>query len=211
MIITTSDLIYLNDSARALKQKDVILYRNMLVGIDNFNYIILLYLNADKLHLYQDRGIIVNQRNLSAFIKTISTESEFEIREPEYSGISSITTISSNLDIRFDENIKNVIINRIATANDIDRKMDRMVSGYIERDVTQELKELYSLTKTSGSILYHFDQNHLMTLFSGVIPLAKSDKLFLQVLDNSRSTFLARFRVQKKQSTVFVYLAYLKI
>ena len=80
-----------------------------------------------------------------------------------------------------------------------------------EEDMTERLEDLYKLKRASGAIHYKYDDTHIMTLFSGILPLTKSDKLYMKLKDNSSNTFIVRFRVHKKQFNVYAYLLYLKI
>ena len=84
MQVKISDLIYINDAARALKKSNVMWIKNKLICIDNLNYIIFCSLDPDKLSVLPNRGIIFNQRELSKFMKAVSTESQFDIGDSEF-------------------------------------------------------------------------------------------------------------------------------
>lgn len=205
MKITITDIMYINDAARVLKQRNIMWIQDKIFGIDNFNYIIYMPLDASKLSVFPSRGLIINQRDLSKFVKSISMESEFEFDENATS--SSIVTISEVLMIQTSLQTESIILKNIKSINDINAS----ICNIPEDDISSKLEQLYGMSKTSGAIQYKYDDSHIMTLFSGVIPLTKSDKLFIKLWDNSETTFLACFRVQKKQINVFVYLLYLKI
>ena len=204
-IIKTSDLIHINDASKSIKCRNVIWIDNKIISIDNFNYIKFTILNHDKISVFPKEGYIINQRELSAFIKTITTESQFSIDERNID--IPLYTINGEFHIRKDKYIETIIINKLVQASILDNDMVNIP----EVNMSEKLQQLYKLSKTSGSILYKYDENHLMTLFAGVVPLNKSDKLFLKICDNSESTFIARFRAEKKSFDVFVYLLYLKL
>ena len=204
-IIKTSDLIHINDASKSIKCRNVMWIDNKIISIDNFNYIKFTILNPDKISVFPKEGYIINQRELSAFIKTITTESQFSIDERNID--IPLYTISGEFHIRKDKYIETIIINKLVQASILDNDMVNIP----EVNMSEKLQQLYKLSKTSGSILYKYDENHLMTLFAGVVPLNKSDKLFLKICDNSESTFIARFRAEKKSFNVFVYLLYLKL
>ena len=204
-IIKTSDLIHINDASKSIKCRNVMWIDNKIISIDNFNYIKFTILNPDKISVFPKEGYIINQRELSAFIKTITTESQFSIDERNID--IPLYTINGEFHIRKDKYIETIIINKLVQASILDNDMVNIP----EINMSEKLQQLYKLSKTSGSILYKYDENHLMTLFAGVVPLNKSDKLFLKICDNSESTFIARFRAEKKSFNVFVYLLYLKL
>ena len=78
MKILTIDLVALSDAAKALKQKNFIVYKGYLFGTDNAGYITCCN-KSDNSLLFNYDGLIFNTRDLSAFIKTIATETEFDI------------------------------------------------------------------------------------------------------------------------------------
>ena len=205
MTITISDIIYLNDAIKSLKQKNVMWIHDKIFGIDNFSYIIYTKLNLEKISKLPTTGFIFNQRELSKFVKSLTTESTFELDENSDSTI--LITISETLVVKTSRQIESTVIGMSKNAISIDCRMLNIT----EDDCSKDLEKLYTLNKTSGSFLYKYDNNHLLTLFSGIVPLAKADKLYIKVMDNSDNTFLARFRSHKKHFDVFIYLLYLKI
>ena len=73
MLIKTIDLICISEGAKALKQKTVLFKNNMLYGLDNINGYLIYTSLVGKLQddFSYDQGIIINQRELSSFIKSI--------------------------------------------------------------------------------------------------------------------------------------------
>ena len=55
------------------------------------------------------------------------------------------------------------------------------------------------------------DTKYFITLFSGLLPLNKSDKVNLQICDLHDNKFIAKFTVMKKKIDIYIYLAYLKV
>ena len=209
MQVKISDLIYINDAARALKKSNVMWIKNKLICIDNLNYIIFCSLDPDKLSVLPNRGIIFNQRELSKFMKAVSIESQFDIEDSEFNQTTVLSTSLSNetLIIKVSNKLDKMILDKLYTAINID--MNMMHNNEI--DVSKELSQLYGLTKTAGSILYKHDCFHTMTLFNGILPLNKADLIFLTLYDNPDNTFIARFRIQKKNFNIYSYMAYLKV
>ena len=205
MILNIADLIYINDAAKALKCKYIMWIDNKIVGVDNFNYIVYTTLNPDNISIFPTKGYIINQRNLSKFIKSISIESQFNIDESLNK--NTISTLTNILDIECDKRTEMMVKDRLNNALNIDNSLLELP----EEDMTDKLSMVYKLTKSSGAIHYKYDDNHIMTLFSGILPLAKSDKFYLKLSDNSNNTFIVRFIIKKKQFNIYVYLLYLKI
>lgn len=205
MKLLTSDLIYLNDACKSLKCKIAMFLSNKLIGIDDFNYMIFTNLDPDNISVMPEKGLIINQRELSKFIKSISVESYFEI-DP-YNKNNVIHTMKEELSIYQDRKIESIVIQRLKMTLNIDYQ----IYNINEVNVSNDLEELYKASKSSGAIHYKYDDTHLMTLFGGIIPLNKSDKLYLKMYDNPDNTFLVRFRVHKKKFDVYVYLLFLKL
>ena len=80
-----------------------------------------------------------------------------------------------------------------------------------EMDITNDLSQLFSMKKGDGCIRYNHLGRYMITLFSGLLPLNKSDKVFLSIYPNSTHAFNALFRVKKKKFDVFICVAYLFI
>jgi hypothetical protein len=146
---------------------------------------------------------IIDTRELSAFIKTITVESEFEVHN------QSISTTGGSLSLNSDVRILN-----LASAQ-YTRAMQLMVSGnkVIDcKNVDEELIPLKNVKKTDGEVHIKIGE-YFMTLFTGLLPIAKADKVFLTIYDNFTpdSIFIAQFEVKKKKFSTNVFVAYLKI
>ena len=208
--VTTMELLHLNEAAKALKQKEFQICNNIIIGTDNINNYVC-YVRLSDEFMYDDiSGFIINQRELSAFVKSITIETEFELTYDMldnkyyiYSNSSSKLSFSHNTEFRSVRLIEQQIIK----ANSIDRS----VPYYSETDVTSELSNLFSLKKDDGCFYYNFRGIYFITLFNGLLPLNKSDKVYITIFPNNRESFIARFRVKKKKFTINIYLAYLYV
>lgn len=206
MILNLNDIININEASKMLKQRDFILYKNSLYGLDNFNiYICRIDIDVNRLtpEAINNVGLQFNMRELSTFIKNLSIESSFEIDTNIQENIIYTKSGAAELHIKIDNNLTKMIENKINYANQIDSLCS------IEEEITENIADLYSLKKDDGGYYYIHNNKYYMTLFSGLLPLNKSDKIFLSINDNG-STFISRFRVKKKYN-IFVYVSYLKI
>lgn len=208
--ITTDQLIYLNEAAKALKQKSFQICNNYMIGIDNIDsYIVYLELDYAKVYGIPLNGAIINARELSAFIKTITVESEFILEDHNKDGVYTISTVLATLVIdnrircRFSESASNSIytVERI--------RMQDVLSPC--RCVNNELEKIFSYHKQDGCMYYIHDGKYFITLFAGLLPLNKADKIYLTIYEDSDNSFIAEFKIDKKKFTVYVYVAYLYI
>ena len=194
MIIKTVDLITINEASKALKQKDFIYCDGCIYGIDNINgYMTYTYI-LDKLHdKYNNfNGFIFNARELSAFIKSISTEEDFNI-------IFNIENIAKILSLNDELYIG---------------PMAKLATEKLE--ITNNIRGLYDLKKTDGCYYYKpiiNNTRYFITLFYGLLPLNKADRVFLSIYDPDylSNNFIAFFTVAKKKFEVNTILCYLKV
>lgn len=206
MTIKTVDLIEISNAAKALKQKEFLLKDCILYGVDNIqNYLIHTNNLFDKLNT-EINNVIINTRELSAFIKAITTEEQFELIN-DINGYF-IKTDYGDCILRFIVNINynNMIANKII-------KMS-MINFNDIGDVTNDLGRVFEMKKADGVYYYNKIINNIsyfMTLFSGLLPLNKADKISLSIADSDLSTFISKFTVLKKKYSIVIYLAYLRV
>jgi hypothetical protein len=208
--ITTSELLYINEAAKALKQKVFKIYNNTLIGMDNINdYVIYVDLDAKIYHNIDFNNFIINLRELSAFVKTIMLESEFELRNKE-DGIYCINTMNGELNLINRVDLKSKVIpeNQLAYVKSISNICIPLENEYI---INNDISELFSMKRDSGCIYYNYKNKYYISLFSGILPLNKSDKVSLTIYPNDNHSFIAKFSVMKKKFTINAYLSYLYI
>lgn len=205
MLIKTIDLICISEGAKALKQKTVLFKNNMLYGLDNINGYLIYTSLVGKIQddFSYDQGIIINQRELSSFIKSILSESEFNIND--YGNTILETSLGEQLHVT----------RNIQLSNMVDRKVREILSlSYgSEQEITNNILGLFSMKKGDGTMYYIHEYNNIkyfITLFSGLLPLNKADKVFIRIFDNGNS-FVSNFIVRKKKFELFIYVAYLKV
>ena len=206
--ITLSDLVYINEAAKAIKCSDVMWIKNKLVGIDNLNYIIYCALDESKLSILPDRGLVFNQRGMAKFMKSIPYSS-YSIDDTLINNNITLTTSVSDyaVTITISAELDNIVGDKLRSIFNYDIAMAQSQEEYM----SEKLSDIYSLNKTAGGKLYKHDSEHILTLFGGLLPLTKADKLYMTLYDNPDNTFLARFRVAKKRFTIFVYIMYISI
>ena len=210
IIIKTGELLHINEAAKALKQKEFQIFDQFIIGIDNS--VTMQYVQLDSnvfINNHRFDNLVLSTRDLSAFIKTITLESEFEL---EYYEDKGFVIKSMNSELWF----KKSFLTNIYCDNSINtfyRVQFMIQHGVVqpEMDITNDLSQLFSMKKGDGCIRYNHLGRYMITLFSGLLPLGKSDKVFLSIYSNSTHAFNALFRVKKKKFDVFICVAYLFI
>lgn len=202
-----SDLMQINEAAKALKCRNFMWKQNKIISIDSMDYILYNELNTDKLLTYPTKGIVMNQRELSKIMKSITTESYFDISDELLSNTTIVNTINDSMAFKIDSSIDASVDRNL----NISHEMDELI-GSNNIDITDRLGTLFKLNRTSGSINFQYDNEHILTLFVGILPLAKSDKILINLRDYPNSNiFCVRFTVIKKIFKVYAYLKYIKI
>lgn len=206
MKLTTSELVYINEAAKALKQKEFILIDNAMIGIDNIqNMLIYVLLDTNFIHNYHD-GIIINQRALSAFVKTLSIESDFT-----FDSINNIirTISGGELVITHNLSITELACEKFKYATNLEYNIQTAIP---EMEIPDIMTKIQSMKSADGAIGINYN-GYYMTLFPTFLPTNKSDKMYVTILQPyiQLHTFIAKFRIKKKKFDVITYINYLKV
>lgn len=210
-IIKTIELLHLNEAAKALKQKDFQIINNYIIGLDNIDSCIK-YIALDNNLFYNEslEGSMFNTRELSAFIKAITTESEFIIKDINSTTWGIYTNYNNScLTIKHDMLFSN--INYMYSRLNIIKNINNYKPLVDEINISSDIEPLFSLNKDGGCYYYKYDNKYFMTLFSGLLPLNKSDKVYLTIYFNNETSFIAKYRVNKKKFNVYVLISYKNI
>ena len=193
--LSKSEFLEIVDLAKSLKQKNVMFINGTIVGTD-FPQSCLIYTRTSFLR-GEINGMIFNYKNISACAKMLLDDIivlQSLDGKHYYNSLGVNSIVHNNMAIRILESCAHNII-----PND-----------YAE-DITQEIQRLFSLRKGDGGYRY-IHNGRCMTLFSGLLPLNKNDKVKLSICDDSSSSFIARFDIYKaKHIIITVTLRYLKI
>lgn len=206
MKLTTSELVYINEAAKALKQREFILIDNAIIGIDNIqNMVTYILLDTNFIHNYHN-GIIMNQRALSAFVKTLSIESDFKFDSVN----NTIRTISGGeLTMMHNLSIAELACSKFKYAISLDSVIETAVP---ETEIPDIMSKIQNMKSADGSIGINYN-GYYMTLFPSFLPTNKSDKMYVTILQPyiQLHTFIAKFRIKKKKFDIITYINYLKI
>lgn len=201
-VIQTVDLITLSNISKSLKQKDFIVFNNKIYGIDSTQYHI--YTSIIQLNGINE-PIQLNYKELSEFVKSITTEMEFNIEN-----YGSYYNITNNLGGTLKILKPNILLMQFVnnTNNYINNFSRRVDYGIINND----LEQLLSMKKSDGTFYYKKDNKYFMTLYPGLLPVNKGDKINLSILDNEQDNlFVGHFEINKKNIVVNINILYLKL
>ena len=214
--ISINELLQINESARALKQSNISYIRGYIIGIDDIkNYIIYTRINSNLIPdyiNYYNYGLIINAKEMSAFCKSLTNETKFEIDTDIETNII-YSNMGSELSIHVDTIYSKMYLNKVMSIyNDIEYNRNISCIIYDDFDITEDISPLYSMKKADGIYTLKF-VDYFITLFPGLLPLTKSDKVFMTIMDKFDNTFICKFTVKKKKmiSDIIVYVAYIKI
>ena len=218
--LKTTELVYLNEAAKALKQKNLILWQDNIthrvcaMAYDNIDsYINMTTLDVSMFYCTELFGYVVNRTEISAFVKSIAVEHEFELhRHPEGLCINSMT---STLVFRKG----NALIAQRASAKAY--SIDNCPILEAEELVNDKIANVLALRMNDGAVYYWHHDKYFMTLFAGIINTTKTDKVFLSIhsdpdiatnmMSGFYNSFYAAFRVVKKKFEIKIYIKYLMV
>lgn len=207
MKLTTSELVYINEAAKALKQKNFILIDNAMIGLDCIENIFTYILLDTNFMINYNNGIIINQRQLSAFIKKLSIESDFEFDFVD--GLNTIRTISGcELKIEYNQYMAELACAKYKYATSIDYTVKTVIH---ENEIPDIMNKVYNMKSNDGAIGINYNGYYMM-IFPSFLPTTKSDKMYVTILQPVQlHTFIAKFRIKKKKFDIITYINYLKI
>lgn len=207
MKLTTSELVYINEAAKALKQKNFILIDNAMIGLDNISNIVTYILLDTNFITNYHTGIIINQRELSAFIKTLSVESDFEF--DSISGLGVIKTINGGeLNIGYNEYMAELACDKFKYATFLDNSIQTVIN---ETEIPDIMSQIQSMKSADGYIGINY-KGYYMTLFPSILPLNKTDKMYITIFQPVElNTFISKFHIKKKKFDIITYINYIKV
>lgn len=190
--IKTIDLITLNNVAKLFKFSHVYLFNNRIIESENicFKYSLQFNLEFD----FNNAIYTFSQRDLAGFVKLITIESEFEIKE--INGCLMLRNELCNAEFVF---IKAGYNDTIDIINKFAKYTQCFINPYIDK--TMELGEKLNAMRAGDGkakfLVEYLGKQYLMFLFSGLFDIAKKDKLSMSLLDYG-TFFTCDFVIIKK-------------
>lgn len=206
--INAVDIIYLNEAVKTLKQKNVAVCNGYVIGLDNIEqYVRYIQLDYNLIsNTFFTIKAIIDAAELSAFVNGLTTESCFVY--DAYNEYGNIFTNLKDCKLKLynNRNALKYAMSKLGMCQQYDYKYKNVPMTNIDENIVN----LRSMKKTDGTFnLIHNGQ--WITMFPGLLPMVKSDKVYLSIYDTSETSFVAKFTVKKKKFDVYVYLAYLKV
>ena len=212
LTITTNDLFELNNASKALKQRNLVWINNLIIGLDDKSYEVMTHLDTNKISVIPFRSIMFNQRELSKFVMSITTESQFTINNIDRINLNqTLKTRTEDLNILISNfqdmqtggsMIKMNAINGCIVENNI-----------VEENVTDYLNNMIDESKDSGVFKITRDYAHLMYIPTKILSIGKNDKVYLALIDiiPNSPTFVVRFRIHRKTYDIYYYFNIIKV
>lgn len=208
--LTNSDLIYINEAAKALKSSSFIFIRNLIIDLNSYKSgISRIILDPSMIECIPYTGIILNQKEIAKYIKNITVEKGLSIDDTKSTNKFIFSEVSKGTPFEV-----NVFIDKILSNNilDIHNRISNIASiSDTEEDITDNIvNSLSTMKATSGAMYYKHHNKYFMTIFPSVIPMSKKDKLYLSIYDtHNNGIFYANFRLVKPKFTILIGIAYL--
>jgi hypothetical protein len=206
--INAVDIIYLNEAVKTLKQKTVAVYNGYVIGLDNIEqYVRYIQLDYNLIsNTFFTIKAVIDAVELSMFVSSMTTESCFVYDMYNERGNIFKNLRGLGLVLYNNRNVLRYAINKLGMCQQYDYKYKNVPMTNIDEDIIK----LKSMRKMDGTFhLIHDGQ--WITMFPGLLPMVKSDKVYLSIYNTSETSFVAKFTVKKKKFDVYVYLAYLKV
>lgn len=185
--------------AKELKATYVYIKENYIYGVDEgFVYLKVMEFN----NIYNiNISFVVN--DMATFIKNVDLN-ETKLPTPnllyssfdntlEINNISMINTIES-------------MINSLSFNMNMSQK--RIILEPIRG--IQDFEYILESKSADGSSIFRYN-NYNMTIFKNLIPIKKSDKVYLTIYDIDNTKFLSNFTVDRKKTKIEVYIMYLHL
>lgn len=85
---------------------------------------------------------------------------------------------------------------------DVSLEIFNNTNEFLCLDNNIDFKNLINMRASDGAKQFIIDPYHIIFLFSGLLPILKSDSVFVRTIDNYSSSFLTHFIIKKKKMDV---------
>lgn len=195
MINIVLDLI---DKGKILKDEVICINNNKIMGSDKyFNYLTVTSVDTNTVN------INYSQSEMNTFLKE-NQKNILQINDDTlYTPNSKFKLNISNVNRTFDK-----LYNAYLDLCNSDIKF------YIENVRDEQFESAISKKTSEGISLYKIDKEYVLTIFKGLLPVNKKDKVSLKIYDNKyiKDIFIANFIIDKGKGVIInVYLSYMKL
>lgn len=200
-----TDCIRLYDIMKAMKCETYHIFKNMVIGTDNYNTTLSQVFCDTKIDGYiTDDNKFVDSYEITLSVMKLIAEKcgQFKDRtdfNPEnYIFKYSIRSYGiSELMVRY-INIASILENKFVP----DFKIDDLKSN-------EEFNQILAKKSSDGMSLFRASKKYMLTLYTGLLPINKSDKAGLEIYNVDNATFISKFIINKGKFIIFKYVNYL--
>ncbi len=191
MLITMDELIELSEYSKALKCDIIRVRDKTMYGTDN-NFVHLRVIKSDLNNKFPD--MIFYSRDLFEFMKLLQFT-------PDISDIN----MSKFITIHYE--YTNMFENLIKT---VSHHTFRIISFYNDDLKSDDNFNTINAMKAGDGIgLLKLSERYILTLYNGLLPINKSDKVEVCIRDIDDYRYLANFTIVKKKFSIDIYFMYL--
>lgn len=184
--------------AKELKSEYVYINGNNIYGVD-ISFIYLKYMEFENKY---NMNICFSVSKMTKFLKEVCLN-EIKLVNPNLLYSSFDNTLEIN-NISLINKIESMIININNLKMSKTTVQEQKVRGNVQFEYALESKS------ADGTGIFTHDK-YVMTIFKNLIPLKKTDEVFLTIYDIDSRMFLSNFTVQRRKMKIEVYIMYLHL
>ena len=195
-------LKWLADVCKAMKTEYICLSNDLIIGTDKtFSSVVLV---DSKNTFYKPINLGIPTTVLQTFIKEIP---EFIGNKPVGDNIyidynKGYICVCDEDYLQFDSVLGDKIVELFVTLT-YSKSISLMKLNYPNLREDEEFERCLALKSAQGAVMYHKD-GYCMSLFSGLLPINKADKVDLIIYPNEKY-FTAEFKITKKKPNIEMY------
>lgn len=201
------DCVRLYDIMKATKCDRFHIYKNMIIGTENVTTSLCQIICDTKIDGYiTDDGRAVDSYEIDKeVLKLISEKSQENLNNDKFNPEAYIAKYAirgyrlTELEILY-ANMANDLQNRFVP----DCRIDDLKSN-------AEFMSIMALKSGDGQSLFRANDRYILTIFTGLVPINKSDKASLELYDIDGYSFIAKFIINKGKFTINKYVRYFHI
>lgn len=202
MDISISELDILISEFKVVKNDYILMCNNIIIGIDSHFCFLKTYLPKILPDKFNFKVICVNFNDLVAFRKLLTPNDMLCIDK------NGISQYDGSLRFNFSNHIEYKIweiYNNIPQYN-----QGLAVKQYDNLRSNEQFESIIARKASDGASSFIID-DYCMILFSRMLPVNKSDKVSLDIMDFDNS-FLSVFKISKKKDiVVYVFIRFMKV
>lgn len=181
--MTREHFLKIYDIVKSMKSKYIAIIKNSIIGYDTL-----------------------------VDVKVVNTDSSIS-EYPLYLSLEQLSALASS-------DANEIDITKLKQSNVSIRLYNKIIQDgiLIPRPVTTEVKnikndevfaEILTAKSSEGLKMYRLDSNHILSIFTGLIPVNKPDKLDLQIININNKCFLVKYIIHKKKWDIEQYILHM--